>query len=221
MEPTDELYRQCEGLLASRVEDVLSRKPYLDRDELKSIANSIFCDACRSFDGSKGAKFTTYLYKKLSNLEEESRRVLVPDGSGGYTVALNVDDFGEDNEGNMFKVRVDKSVILPASIAYAERMADDGHSELFSHCDKVLSADSAKVVGDIVDGELDPKYRKGTAVHDRRYSGNCVMNARRLWLRRYRNMGWTVEQCERTLKEVRSIVNQYSRGRLPCRLVRV
>lgn len=216
MEPTDELYRQCEGLIASRVEDVLSRKPYLDRDELKSIANSIFCDACRNFDGSKGAKFTTYLYKKLSNLEQESRRVLVPDGLGGYTSAINIDDFSVSDS---FEVHID-NVILPASIAYTERMADDGHSELFAHCDKVLSAESAKVVRDIVDGELDPKYRKGTALHDKRYSGNCVMNAKRLWLRRYRNMGWTVEQCERTLKEVRSIVKQYSRGRLPCRLVR-
>lgn len=217
MEATDELYRKSERVINLCVGKVAKAKPYLDRDELKSLANTVFMKAVRDFDDSKYASFTTYLYHRLKCLNDESDSVLVPDGYGGRTMAENVDDYLGNNG---FVVNINQEVIMPSTIEYTERMADDGHSELFAHCDKVLSAESAKVVRDIVDGELDPKYRKGTAVHDRRYSGNCVMNARRLWLRRYRNMGWTVEQCERTLKEVRSIVKQYSRGRLPCRLVR-
>lgn len=219
MEATEELYRRCEGIIDLCVGKVASAKPYLDRDELKSIANTVFMDATRDFDKSKGASFTTYLYNRLKCLNDEARNVLVPDGRGGLSKPDSIDDYS-DNGG--FEVKVNQSVIMPSTIEYTERMADDGYSELFAHCGKVLSADGADVVESVCADRLNTVGRKVKTVSqkDSRFSKNCVLNARKMWLRRYRNMGWTVDQCERTLQEVRLAVRQFSRGGLPCRLVR-
>ena len=217
MEATDELYRKSEGIIDLCVGNVAKARPYLDRDELKSLANTVFMDAARDFDPSKGSSFTTYLYNRLKCLNDESDRVLVPDGHGGRTMAENVDDYLGSNG---FVVNLNPEVIVPASIEYTERMADDGHSELFAHCDKVLSPEGMDVVKAIDESSLDPKKPVNFGVRNARYAKRCVLNAKSMWLRRYRNMGWTMNQCERTLKEVRSIVKQYSRGGLPCRLVR-
>lgn len=219
MEATEELYRRCEKIIDLCVGKVASAKPYLDRDELKSTANTVFMDAARDFDKSNGASFTTYLYHRLKRLNDEARDVLVPDGRGGLEKPDNIDDFA-DNGG--FEVRVNLSVIMPSTIEYTERMADDGYSELFAYCGKVLSADGADLVESVCAEKLNAKGRKVKTVSqkDSRFSKDCVLNARKMWLRRYRNMGWTVEQCERTLQEVRRAVRQFSRGGLPCRLVR-
>ena len=81
---------------------------------------------------------------------------------------------------------------------------------------------NADVVESVCADRLNTVGRKVKTVSqkDSRFSKNCVLNARKMWLRRYRNMGWTVEQCERTLQEVRRAVRQFGRGGLPCRLVR-
>jgi hypothetical protein len=96
MEATEELYRRCEGIIDLCVGKVASAKPYLDRDELKSIANTVFMDATRDFDNSKGASFTTYLYHRLKCLNDEARNVLVPDGQGGLSKPDSIDDYSDN-----------------------------------------------------------------------------------------------------------------------------
>ena len=118
---------------------------------------------------------------------------------------------------------MDTKVILPASIAYTEKMADDGTSELFSVFDKVLTPESRHVLTAIDTGTLDgkmPVNRNGTKRQkNAKFSRSCALNARKMWMRRYRNIGWTEEMCERSLDEIRKVVRQFNRGGLPCRIV--
>ena len=223
MEATDELYRQCERMIDFCVGKVAASNRLLDKSELKSVANTIFCDAARSYDSSRGASFKTYLYGMLKRLHDEADNVMVPDGHRGRAQAMNIDDFDDFSNNDDFKVHVDTKAILPASIEYTERMADDGTSELFSVFDKVLSADSRNVVTAIDTGTLDgkmPVNRNGTKRQkSAKFSRSCALNAKKMWLRRYRNIGWTEEMCERSLEEIRKVVRQFNRGGLPCRIV--
>lgn len=223
MEATNELYKSCERMIDFCVGKVAASNRLLDKSELKSVANTIFMDAARSYDSSRGASFKTYLYEKLKKLHQESDKVLIPDGHNGHVRAENIDDFDDFRNNDDFKVHVDTKAILPASIAYTEKMADDGTSELFSVFDKVLSPESINVLTAIDTGTLDgkmPVNRNGTKRQkNAKFSRSCALNAKKMWMRRYRNIGWTEEMCERSLDEIRKVVRQFNRGGLPCRIV--
>ena len=223
MEATDELYRQCERMIDFCVGRVAASNSLLDRNELKSVANTMFMDAVRSYDCSRGASFKTFLFGKLKRLHDEADKVMMPDGHSGRIKAENIDDFNDFGNADDFKVRVNTKAIIPASIAYTEKMADDGTSELFGVFDKVLSPESRNVIVAIDTGALDgkmPVNRNGSKrMKSARFSRSCALNAKKMWLRRYRNIGWTEEMCERSLDEIRKVVKQFNRGGLPCRIV--
>ena len=223
MEATDELYKSCERMIDFCVGKVAASNRLLDKSELKSVANTIFMDAARSYDSSRGASFKTYLYGMLKKLHQEVEKVLVPDGHGSRVQAENIDYFYDYGCSDDFKVHVNTKAILPASIEYTEKMADDGTSELFSVFDKVLSPESINVLTAIDTGTLDgkmPVNRNGTKRQkNAKFSRSCVLNAKKMWMRRYRNIGWTEEMCERSLEEIRKVVRQFNRGGFPCRIV--
>ena len=217
MQPTDELFRQCERIIDYCVNRVASRYRCLDVDELKSMARYVFCDAAVKYDPSKKASFKTYLFDRLKCLHDEADRVMMPDGHNGRTKPMNIDDFS-DSCRDVLDVKVDMKAIVPASIEYSAKLADDGYSDMIGFCERVLSPEAMNVVGNIERGAVDPsKGRMNTG--RARYSKMCVIDAKRMWLRRYRNMGWTVEKCEKTLDEIRKAVRQFNRGGLPCRIV--
>lgn len=223
MKATDELYKSCKRMIDFCVGNVAAKNALFDEKELLSVANTIFMDATRNYDSSRGASFKTYLYECLKQLNNEAVKVMTPDGLRGRVKAENIDDFDDFRERDEFKVHVDTKAILPASIEYTKKMADDGTSELFSVFDKVLSPESRSVLTAIDTGTLDGKMpvdRNGRKRQkSARFSRSCTLNAKKMWVRRYRNIGWTEEMCERSLNEIRKVVKQFNRGGLPCRIV--
>jgi len=212
METTDALYRECLPIIHSVVHRLCSKVPTLDYSELFSQASLIFCNAAASYDSSKGTIFKTHLYNQLKRLSENVDRMYGPTLLRGEKQLLfSLDFYHTSTEDSQEQ----EDALAPTSAAYGQRL---GSSEDFSGLEpymEVLSEDARALYDTIISGELDPVPTAMITAGSREFKEKCVMTPIRLWRKRFKALGWTLERVRVALLEVRRVLDQWRHGRDP------
>lgn len=219
MQPTDTLYKDCLALIHSCVRKQCSATPALEYDELLSQASLIFCNAALSYDESKGATFKTHLFNQLKRLSDNVEHLYGPSlMKGPKQLLFSLDWYHESPDDSQEQ----EECVKTSSTEYGERLSA---SEDFPELDmyrEVLSEDGKLVYDAIVNEELAPIPSATVTAGSREFKDKCIMTPIRLWRKRFKAMGWSIERVRAAHTEVRRVVGQWCNAVNPtnARLVR-
>lgn len=209
MQTSDALYKDCLPMIHSVVNRLCSRVPSLDYSELLSQASLIFCNAAAGYDPSKGTTFKTHLFNQLKRLSENVDRMYGPTLIRGERQLLfSLDFYHSSTEDSQEQ----ESSVMPSSSAYGRNLAA---SEDFSGLEpyrEVLSSDAREVYDSITSGELDPVPTATVTAGSKEFKDKCIMTPIRLWRKRFKSLGWTLDRVRVALLEVRRVVDQWRHG---------
>lgn len=219
MQPTADLYKDCLALIHSCVRKQCLKTPDLDYDELLSQASLIFCNAALTYDESKGATFKTHLFNQLKRLSENVEHLYGPSLlKGPKQLLFSMDWYHESPD----DTQEQENCVMSSSIEYSNRIsADEDFPELEMYRD-VLSADGKLVYDTIVNEDLAPIPSATVTAGSREFKDKCIMTPVRLWRKRFKAMGWSIERVRAAHTEVRRVVGQWCNAVNPmnARLVR-
>ena len=219
MQPTDALYKDCLALIRSCVHKQCSATPALEYDELLSQASLIFCNAALSYDESKGATFKTHLFNQLKRLSENVEHLYGPSlMKGPKQLLFSLDWYHESPDDSQEQ----EECVKTSSTEYCERLsASEDFPELAMYRE-VLSEDGKLVYDTIVNEDLAPIPSATVTAGSREFKDKCIMTPVRLWRKRFKDMGWSMERVRSAHSEVRRVIEQWRDATNPVcvRLVR-
>lgn len=224
MEMTNELYNSCKGTIYKACRKYFKACPNLEFDELLSQANLIFCNAAKSFDESKGAKFNSWLTTQLQRLGDsiyKERGFNDMKGVRSMNLSLDYQEEGErDDEAN--------SNAFTSCTEYTLKMNEDGDGETWEdrvpefqrYFDK-MSDDAKQIFNDILDGYLYPDAQQASAMGRKAFLAAATdINALKMFKRRYARLGWSVNRVAGARQELMDMIKLWKGDKLPCKLTR-
>lgn len=215
MQPTDDLYRSCLALIHSVVQKQCDTTPALDYDELLSQASLIFCNAALSYDPSKGASFKTHLYNQLKRLSENVEHLYGPTlVRGEKQLLFSFDWYHCDDEYNPEQ----EQCVLESSTDYGVRLMERRTLDGLEVFREVLSEDGRAVYDAISSTDLDPIPSATVTEGSREYKDKCILTPIRLWRRRFKDLGWSLDRVRAAHLEVRRVIQRWRDSQEPLRV---
>lgn len=226
MQPTDELYYKYSRVISSVVYHYAFNFPNLT-DELYLQANYVFCKACLSYDpdNPEGASFETWLRRQLQSIVGVCRKAMSGPTTDrvGTAPALPESQFNPDKDGDIPDI---SSVATRDSVAgYGDSLAMD--NEMDTGMDPYISAltpDAYRVFEDFLDGTLslkDTNSKDGKVTYSRamRFK-RALLDPKKIYKRHYEAQGWSLDRATRAFNELKAMLRNYRKGRLPNRVLR-
>ena len=226
MQPTDELYYKYSRVISSVVYHYAFNFPNLT-DELYLQANYVFCKACLSYDpeNPEGASFETWLRRQLQSIVGVCRKAMSgpTDTRTGSYPPLPESQFIPDEDGSIPDI---SNVASKTSVAgYSASLTLE--QEVDTAMDPYLSAltpDAYRVFEDFLDGSLslkDTDSKDGKVTYSRAMRlKRALLDPKKIYNRHYRDLGWSIDRVTKAFNELKAMLRNYKKGRLPNRILR-
>lgn len=217
MQPTDELYFEYAGVITRVVSRYAWKFPDLE-DDLYLQAGLIFCKACLTYDpdNRENASFATWLEHKLHDLttmiDKACNGPCSLKGRGAAALPMDVLE-RESEDGERME-----ATYTGDSLSYVERYCrnlKDFHSSEYPDSMlpfiRSLEGDALQVFQDFVASRLE----LGASRSHKKSRQHRHLNPMRIFLRRYRGMGWTYERTRKAWQELTEAMMPYAVEAIP------
>lgn len=211
MTPTNDLYYKYAGIITSVVNRYATYCPDL-RDDLYGEALLVFCDACKSYDPNHTSKaaFSTWLYRQLQSISRVMDKAINGPVPEAHLHCPSADIPFQDA----------LSVVAPAHSldTYTDSLqqytSSDFPSDMHKYLD-TLRGDSFTIFQDFINGRLDSAPDKYGTISLERKRQKTYLNPTKLYIRRYKRLGWSIDRVRNAWLDVSRVVSSYINGTHP------